>query len=65
MTEPEYVGPRETFEKLKSGTTLLVCAYDDEEKFRAVHLEGAISLKEFRSRLASLSRYHEIIFYCA
>ena len=65
MAEPEYVGPRETFEKLKSGIALLVCAYDDEEKFKTLHLEGAISHKEFRSRLASLSKDHEIIFYCA
>ena len=65
MAESEYVGPRETLEKLKSDIALLVCAYDDEEKFKTLHLEGAISLKEFRSRLASLPKDHEIIFYCA
>ena len=65
MAEPERVSPRETFEKLKSGAALLVCAYTDEERFKTLHLEGAISLNEFRSRLASLSKDQEIIFYCA
>ena len=65
MTEPERVGPREAFEKLKGGAALLVCAYDDEEKFKAHRLEGAISLSELRSRLDSLPKDKEIIFYCA
>ena len=65
MAEPKLLGPRETFEKLKSGAALLVCAYEDEQKFKALHLEGAISLNELRSRLASLPKDQEIVFYCA
>ena len=65
MTEPERVAPREIIGKLKAGDALLVCAYDNEEKFKALRLEGAISLSELRSRLHSLSKEQEIIFYCA
>jgi rhodanese-related sulfurtransferase len=65
MTEPELVDAQETFEKLRAGALLLVCAYDNEEKFKALHLQGAISLNELRSRLDSLSKDQEIVFYCA
>ena len=65
MTEPERVTPREIFAKVNAGAALLVCAYDNEEKFKALHLEGAISLSELRSRLHSLTKDQEIIFYCA
>ena len=65
MSEPERVGPKEIAEKLEAGAALLVCAYDDEEKFKRFHLEGAISLNEFRSRLGALPKNQEVIFYCA
>lgn len=65
MTEPERVTPAEIFDKVKAGTALLVCAYDSEDKFKALHLDGAISLSEFKSRLSSLPKDQEIIFYCA
>jgi hypothetical protein len=51
-------------EKVEDGAALLVCAYEDEEKFRRMHLEGAISYADFTSRLPSLSKDREIIFYC-
>jgi len=65
MVEPDRIGPRETSEKLRAGKALLVCAYHDEEKFKALQLERAISLSSFESRFASLSKDQEIIFYCA
>ena len=65
MAEPERVSPKEVFQKLKAGTALLVCAYEDEAKFRKMQLQGAISLTEFKSKLPSLARDQEIIFYCA
>ncbi|GIK11714.1 MAG: ArsR family transcriptional regulator [Candidatus Brocadia sp. AMX2] len=64
MAEPVRITPKEVYQKLKSGTTLLVCAYDDETTFRQMKLQGAISLHEFKSRLPSLSKDQEIIFYC-
>jgi hypothetical protein len=65
MAEPLRIAPEEVRKKVASGTTILVCAYDDENKFKQLHLEGAIPLSEFRSRLPFLNNDHEIIFYCA
>jgi rhodanese-related sulfurtransferase len=44
---------------------LLVCAYDNQEKFEKYHLADAISLDDLRSREDSLSKERELIFYCA
>ena len=63
MSEPERVRAEEIYDKLKSGKTLLVCAYEDEIKFKAMQLEGAISLNEFTSKLSSLPKDQEIVFY--
>jgi rhodanese-related sulfurtransferase len=65
MTEPERISPKEAYEKWKAGAAILVCAYEDDKKFKALHLDGAISFNEFRSKLPSLSKDQEIIFYCA
>lgn len=65
MAEPERIGPRETLEKLNARTGLLVCAYDSDEKFKTMPLEGAIPLSSFRSKRSSLRKDQEIIFYCA
>ena len=65
MEEPVRVPPEEVRQKVSSGAALLVCAYEDEEKFKMFHLQGAISLTEFRSRLTSLPKDQEVIFYCA
>jgi len=59
------ISPRETRERVKAGTALLVCAYDDEDKFKALRLEGALSLSSLREREKSLPKDQEIIFYCA
>ena len=65
MTEPIRIPPEIVREKVKSGAALLVCAYDDPHKFKNNHLEGTLSLDEFISRLPSLEKNQEIIFYCA
>jgi hypothetical protein len=65
MAEPLRIAPEEVRKKVISGKALLVCAYDDEEIFKQFHLEGAMPLSEFRSKLSSLNKDHEIIFYCA
>jgi hypothetical protein len=65
MTELERVTPEEVYQKLKTGKILLVCAYEDEEKFKKMRLEGAISLAEFKLKLPSLAKDQEIVFYCA
>jgi hypothetical protein len=65
MVEPSRVSPEEAKAKVTSGRALLVCAYDDDQKFKLLHLDGAISLNEFNSQLKNLHKDHEVIFYCA
>lgn len=65
MVEPERIEPVEAAKKVAAGEALLVCAYDDKEKFAGMELEGAIPLDEFRARLTSLAADRQIIFYCA
>jgi hypothetical protein len=65
MNEPLRITPKEIYPKVRSGETLLVCAYDSDDKFRRVHLEGALSLREFKSLLPTLPKDREVVFYCA
>lgn len=59
------VTPQEIRGRVQAGEVLFVCAYDDEEQFRSMHLEGAISRQQFRDILPTLSKEKEIVFYCA
>lgn len=63
VPEPDRITPEKVRQKLKSGTAILVCAYEDEARFKAMHLEGAISFNEFKSKLSSFEKGQEIIFY--
>ncbi len=63
--EIESVSAPDAREKTMKKSALLVCAYDSDEKFKAVSLEGAISLNEFKSKANGLKKDQEIIFYCA
>lgn len=65
MSEIIRVRPEEVRPKVGSGEALLVCAYEQDWKFLQMNLEGAISFSEFQSRLPSLSKNREIVFYCA
>jgi hypothetical protein len=65
MTEPRRISPEEVYPKLKSGIAILVCAYEEDAKFKKLQLQGAISFNEFKSKLPSLSKDQEIVFYCA
>lgn len=65
MAEIERINPQNAREKMKADQLLLVCAYAEKEKFEKAHLEGAISLEEFESRLPSLGKEQEVAFYCA
>ena len=47
----------------KAHQALLVCAYENEAKHRMFNLDGSISLANFRSRVASLPKTQEVIFY--
>lgn len=63
MSEPVRATPEETRKKVLAGKALLVCAYETDEKFMKTHIEGAISLNDFKKRTDSLSKDQEIIFY--
>lgn len=63
MNNPDRITPEEVRQKLKAGKILLVCAYEDEAKFKMMQLQGAISLSQFKTKLPSLPKDEEIIFY--
>ncbi len=65
MVTATRITPHETFQKVRSGKALLVCAYDSDEQFKSLQLDGAISFSEFRTKLPSLPKDQEIVFYCA
>ena len=65
MAEVTRVDVQETSRKVAAGQALLVCAYDNDQKFAQYHLDGAISLAELREKSDDLSMDQEIIFYCA
>ena len=65
MGEIVRIPPAAVRERLKSGEVILVCAYLDEERYKTLNLEGAISFREFESRLSSLPKDQEIVFYCS
>ena len=63
--ETARIPPDEARQKVQHGEALLVCAYDDQEKCRNLHLEGSIDLQELQAKLPQLKKEQEIIFYCA
>jgi hypothetical protein len=63
MTEPIRIAPEEARKKVMSHEALFVCAYEDEEKFKRMRLEGALSFNEFKDKAAALSKDQAIIFY--
>ena len=63
MSEPIRVTPQEVYPKVKSGDAVLVCAYNDEEEYKRINLEGSISLAEFYSKLPQYAKDQEIIFF--
>jgi rhodanese-related sulfurtransferase len=64
MAKHERVSPEGAKMKVKSAEALLVCAYKEDDKFRQMHLEGAVSYAEFKKKVDSLPKDREIIFYC-
>ena len=63
MREPDRITAEEVYPKLKSGKVLLVCAYEDEAKFKIMQIQGAISSNELKLKLPSLAKDQEIVFY--
>ena len=65
MSDAVRIQAREIMPRVKSGDAMLVCAYDNDEKFHNYHLEGAVSLSEFRALVPTLAKDKELVFYCA
>ena len=66
MTEATRVSPQYVWEKLHSSSdTLLVCAYEDPEKFRQNRLQGAIDMQQLESKMPTIGKEREIVFYCS
>ncbi len=65
MANANRVSAQNIREEVVSGATLLVCAYEDENKFKNNNLEGAIPLSEFKARVLDLKKDKKIVFYCA
>ena len=63
MNDIARVSPQEAREKVQSGNALLVCAYDNDDKYRQMHLDGSIALSKFKSGIADIEKGREIIFY--
>ncbi len=64
MSDATLISAAEAHEHRRSGQALLVCAYDNDDKFRSYQLEGSIPLSDFTARLDSVDKDQEIIFYC-
>jgi len=63
-SEVKRIAPEEVRRRMDSGQAILVCGYDSDEKFEAMHLEGAESFHQFQGRLPQISKIQEVIFYC-
>ncbi len=63
--EPERVSANNVRKNVENKSSMLVCAYDDDDKFKSVHLAGAISLNDFKSKADSMGKDQEVFFYCA
>ena len=65
MADIERISVEEAHNKVQANQALLVCAYEEEAKCRMLNLDGSISLVNFQSKVASLPKAQEIIFFCA
>ena len=61
----ERIAVMQARDKIMKGQAILVCAYDSDEKFNKMRLQGAIPLSTFKDRLESIEKEQMIIFYCA
>ena len=63
MADIQRISVQDAHAKTKSNQALLVCAYEDEAKCRMLNLDDSISFTSFKSRVESLPKSQEIIFY--
>ena len=64
MSEAPGITPEDVRSQLSAGDPpLLVCSYGSDIAFQKYNLEGAISAKEFKEKLPTLSKEQKIVFY--
>ena len=63
MVDIQRISVQQAHAKTKAKQALLVCAYEDEAKCRMFNLDGSMSLTSFESKVKSLPKNQEIIFY--
>lgn len=63
MADIERISAQQAHTKVMSNQALLVCAYEDDAKCKILNLEGSMSFTSFKSRVQSLPKSQEIIFY--
>ncbi|MGI9537712.1 MAG: ArsR family transcriptional regulator [Desulfocapsaceae bacterium] len=63
MSSVALIEAHDAFEHVKNNGALLICAYESDEKFHKLHLDGAIPLSEFQSLSDTMTKDKELIFY--
>ncbi|MBT8330381.1 MAG: ArsR family transcriptional regulator [Desulfofustis sp.] len=63
MSKVDLIDARDAFTNINNSSSVLVCAYERDDKFHRLHLEGALSLSKFQSIWSTLSKDTELIFY--
>ena len=51
--------------RLSNSTAKLICAYEEPEKCRQYHIDGATPFHQFQPMVTKLPKDAELIFYCA
>lgn len=62
---PQRVKPDEVRQRMKDNGAMLVCAYDDSEKCRKIGIAESIPYPDLKSKLDSIPKSREIVFFCA
>ena len=59
------IDPEQGRREVNTGSALLVCAYEDQEKCQKYRLANALSLNELQAQEETLTKDRKILFYCA
>ena len=62
MAELEGISAEEVRRKVKSGKVLPVCAYDEEKRFRSVHVGGPSPSKNSRTAFPPCQKIRRLSF---
>ena len=63
MSQIDLIDAKDAFNHINADSALLICAYESDEKFHRLRLDGAISLSEFQSISTTVAKDKELIFY--